>query len=203
MDENALIRLSKKDDLDAFNKLVLIYQEGVFNLALRFMGDEMLAADIAQQSFISAFQNLRSFRGGNFRAWLFRITANNCYDELRRSKRRPTQSLTMIDKESGEEMEEPIWLADETPGPEDQFTNKELEAAIQHCISALPENFRMVLVLVEIQEVSYAEAARIAKTPIGTIRSRLARARQQIQECLQGFKELLPEKYRLKSRSTP
>ena len=203
MDETARIKLAKKGDLEAFNQLVLTHQQGVYNLALRFMGDEMLAADMAQQSFVSAYQNLHSFRGGNFRAWLYRIAANNCYDELRRNKRRPTQPLTVIDNESGDEMEDPLWLADDGPGPEDLFEKKELEAAIQRCINALPENFRLTLVLVDIQEISYAEAARIAKTPVGTIRSRLARARQQIQDCLQGFSELLPAKYRLNIRSKP
>ena len=203
MEQADLIKQAKKGDLDAFNRLVLIHQESIFNLVVRIMGDEMSAADVSQQTFISAYRNLRTFRGGNFRAWLYRIATNNCYDELRRRKRRPEQPLTAVDAKSGEEIEDPTWLADGELGPEDLVENRELETAIQSCISALPEDFRMVLVMVDVQDIPYAEAAEIAKTPIGTIRSRLSRARRQIQECLQKFKELLPDKYRLNHRSDP
>jgi len=202
MDEDYLIRSAQKGDLDAFNRLVLAYQQQAFNLALRMLGDEDGAEDATQQSFISAYEKIKTFRGGSFRAWILRIVTNNCYDELRRQKRRPTIELNPLTTESGEEMEEPEWLADsDSPSPEEHYEQKELEAAIQGCISALPEEFRAVVVLVDLQGMDYQEAARVVKSPLGTVRSRLARARQRLQNCLQGVWELLPEKFRLTSES--
>jgi len=102
MDEQLLIRSSRKGDLESFNRLVLAYQESLFNTALRILGDDELAADATQEAFISAFRNLSSYRGGSFKAWLMRTVTNACYDELRRQKRRPrpplNQSPTMMTK---------------------------------------------------------------------------------------------------------
>ena len=89
MDEPALIREAQDGDLDAFNSLVLAYQDALYNTALRIMGDDSMAADATQEAFISAFRSLNSFRGGSFKAWLLRTVTNACYDELRRQKRRP------------------------------------------------------------------------------------------------------------------
>jgi len=203
MDETALISQAKKGDLDAFNRLVLEYQDQSFNLALRMLGDQPSAEDAVQLSFISAYENLRSFRGGSFRAWILRITANNCLDELRRLKRKPTADLTPEDPETGEEMESPEWLADESMSPEEKVSQKELESVIQRCIQALPEEFRTVVLLVDVQGMDYQEASEVVSSPLGTIRSRLARARQRLQECLQGAWELLPDKYRLYNESRP
>jgi RNA polymerase sigma-70 factor (ECF subfamily) len=157
-------------------------------LALRFLNDEDAAADATQISFISAYQNIKSFHGGSFRAWLLRIVTNNCYDELRRQKRKPTQSLDGFDPVSDEELDDPFWMKDEAGLPEDQLAQKELERVIQRCIQALPEDFRAT--------------AHSTRVPVGTVRSRLARARQRLQECLQGAWELLPEKYRLKDEGS-
>ena len=201
MDESILIRNAKKGEVDAFNHLVLTYQEQVFNLTYRMLNDEMAAEDAAQNTFINAFQHIKSFRGGSFRAWILRIAANTSYDELRRKKRKPTQPLTVIDVESREEMDDPIWLEDDRDLPEEHILKKELEEAIQRCIDRLPKTFRAVVILVDVQGLGYQEASRIAGSPIGTIRSRLARARLQIQSCLQGVRELLPEKFRLNSGS--
>ena len=201
MDESSLINNAKKGDIESFNRLVLTYQEQVFNLTFRMLNDEMAAEDASQNTFISAYKNIRSFRDGSFRAWLLRIAANNCYDEFRRKKRKPTQPLTVFDDESGEEIEDPIWLEDTGSLPEQDFENKELQQAIQLCIDRLPEQFRAAVILVDVQGFGYKEASQIISSPIGTIRSRLARARQQLQECLQGFWELLPEEFRLNTGS--
>ena len=201
MDESSLINNAKKGDIESFNRLVLTYQEQIFNLTFRMLNDEMAAEDASQNTFISAYKNIRSFRDGSFRAWLLRIAANNCYDEFRRKKRKPTQPLTVFDDESGEEIEDPIWLEDTGSLPEQDFENKELQQAIQLCIDRLPEQFRAAVILVDVQGFGYKEASQIISSPIGTIRSRLARARQQLQECLQGFWELLPEEFRLNTGS--
>ena len=196
MDEPDLIRDAQHGNLDAFNTLVLSYQEIVFNTAFRILGDEDLAADASQEAFISAFRGLNSFRGGSFRAWLLRTVTNACYDELRRQKRRPTTPLEP-ETEDGDEIETPRWLADPNASPEEQLDQAELEHAIQHCLENLPTDFRTVVVLADIQGLDYTEVAAVIKKPLGTIKSRLARARLRLRECLQSFRELLPAAFRL------
>lgn len=196
MDEPALIKSAQSGDLDSFNTLVLHYQNAVYNTALRIMGDDDLAADASQEAFISAFRSLASFRGGSFKAWLMRTVTNACYDELRRKKRRPTTPLEP-DTEDGDEMDSPRWLADPNMTPDQIAEADELEHAIQHCLDALPVEFRSVVVLADIQGLDYTEVAAATSVPLGTIKSRLARARLRLRECLRGFEELLPSAFRL------
>src|SRR5512142_970007 len=110
MDESALILAAQRGDLDSFNTLVLAQQEVVFNTALRILNDDELAADAAQEAFLSAFRALNTYRGGSFRAWLLRMVTTACYDELRRRKRRPTTPLEPA-TDDGEDVESPRWLA--------------------------------------------------------------------------------------------
>lgn len=201
MDEPALIRNAQHGDLDAFNTLVLAYQDIVYNTALRILGDEDLAADSSQDAFISAFRALNSYRGGSFRAWLLRTVTNACYDELRRKQRRPTTPLEP-ETEDGDEMETPRWLADPSGSPEELLDKSEVEHAIQHCLENLPTDFRTVVILADIQGLDYTEVASILKKPLGTVKSRLARARLRLRECLQSFGELLPAAFRLEEERT-
>jgi RNA polymerase sigma-70 factor (ECF subfamily) len=192
MDETGLIKDAQRGDLEAFNRLVLAYQDRVYKQAFRVLGDSQSADDAAQEAFISAYKNLRSFRGGSFRAWLLRIVTNACYDELRRRKRRPTIALEPVD-DAGEEIESPHWIADPGDLPEQNVERSELGQAIQICLDQLPEDFRVVVVLVDVQGFDYLEAADAIGKPLGTVKSRLARARNRMRECLQGFWELLPD----------
>jgi RNA polymerase sigma-70 factor (ECF subfamily) len=201
MDEPALILNARHGDLDAFNTLVLAYQDIVYNTALRILGDEDLAADASQEAFISAFRALNSYRGGSFRAWLLRTVTNACYDELRRKQRRPTTPLEP-ETEDGDEMETPRWLADPDGSPEDMLDKAEVEHAIQHCLENLPTDFRAVVVMADIQGLDYTEVAMVLKKPLGTVKSRLARARLRLRECLQSFGELLPAAFRLEEERT-
>ncbi|MDO8753272.1 MAG: sigma-70 family RNA polymerase sigma factor, partial [Anaerolineales bacterium] len=196
MNETALINFAQNGDLDSFNTLILHYQDSVFNTALRILGDEDLAQDAAQEAFISAFRSLSSFRGGSFKAWIMRTVTNACYDELRRQKRRPTTPLEP-ETSDGEEMDSPKWLADPGMTPAQKSEADELEHAIQHCLDALPTNFRTAVVLADIQGMDYNEVAAAVRAPLGTIKSRLARARLRLRECLRGFEELLPASFRL------
>lgn len=196
MNEPALIREAQRGNLDAFNSLVIHYQDILFNTALRILGDDDQAADAAQDAFISAFRNINTFRGGSFKAWLLRTVTNLCYDELRRRKRRPSIPLE-IESDEGEEIESPRWLADPNLSPEQEAEADELEHAIQHCLDALPTEFRAVVVLADIQGLDYTEVASSVRVPLGTIKSRLARARLRLRDCLQGFAELLPAAFRL------
>ncbi|HLE16509.1 MAG TPA: sigma-70 family RNA polymerase sigma factor [Anaerolineales bacterium] len=196
MDEAGLIQSACKGDLDSFNRLVLAYQDIVYNQAYRVLGDSPAADDAAQEAFIAAYQNLRSFRGGSFRAWLLRIVTNTCYDELRRRKRRPSVPLEPLD-DAGDEIESPHWIADPGELPEDQAARAELGLAIQRCLQELPSEFRTVVALVDVQGLDYGEVAQVIGKPLGTVKSRLARARVRLRDCLQGFWELLPSAYRL------
>lgn len=200
MDETALIRAAQRGDLDAFNRLVLAYQEMLFNTALRILNDEDLAADATQEAFLSAFRSLHAYRGGSFRAWLLRTLTNACYDELRRRKRRPTMPLEP-EGEEGEENENAPWLADTANTPQQELEQRELEHAIQHCLEALPVEFRAVVVLADVQGLDYREVALALRLPLGTVKSRLARARLRLRDCLQGFRELLPTAFRLERES--
>jgi RNA polymerase sigma-70 factor (ECF subfamily) len=196
MDEPALIQSAQRGDLDAFNTLVLHYQDALFNTALRILGDDDLAADATQDAFLSAFKNLNSYRGGSFKAWLHRTVTNACLDELRRRKRHPSTTLEP-ESQDGDEMDSPRWLADPHLTPEGQAEADELEHAIQHCLENLPTEFRVVVVMADIQGMDYAEVAVAVRVPLGTIKSRLARARLRLRDCLQGFAELLPAAFRL------
>lgn len=197
MDETSLIRAACQGDLDAFNHLVLAYQELAFNLAYRMLSDPEAAADATQTAFFSAYRALKDYRGGSFRAWILRMVANACYDELRRRKRRPTVPLEPADDFSDGTMDSPAWLADDAPTPEEALDRAELEHALRHCLGSLSPEFRLVVVMVDVQGMDYAEVAQVAGIPLGTIKSRLARARLRMQECLQAVKELLPARYRL------
>ena len=196
MDEAALIHSAQRGSLDSFNQLILVYQDAVYGQAFRMMGESEPAQDATQEAFISAYRSLGSYRGGSFKAWLLRIVTNACYDELRRRKRHPTSSLEPLDADD-EEIESPRWLADSSQSPESEAERNELGDAIQHCLDNLPVEFRAVVVLVDIQGMDYSEAAEAVGKPVGTVKSRLARARMRLRDCLQGVWELLPAQFRL------
>jgi RNA polymerase sigma-70 factor (ECF subfamily) len=194
MDEQTLIHTAQRGDLEAFNGLVLIYQDLLFRIAMNILGDEDTAADATQQAFLSAFRNLQGFRGGSLRSWLSRITVNACYDELRRISCTKDVPLQVYDQE-GEEMEPSRWLADPEPSPEARAETNELLDAIRNCLQALPEHYRLVAQLVDVEGLSYEEAAVILDVPTGTVKSRLARARNALRTALQGYPDLIPAAY--------
>lgn len=193
-DEQQAIQRAQRGDVTAFNALVLRYQDRVFTLAYRIMGERHSAADAAQETFISAYRRLDTYRGGNFPSWLLRIATNTCYDELRRRKRRPATSLEEL---PGAESDDgpPLPAASDTP--EQVVQQGELSAAIQNCITGLGDDQRMVLVLSDVQGLSYQEIADQLGVQLGTVKSRLSRARLGVRRCLQAFQELLPAQYRL------
>lgn len=202
MDESALIREAKRGDLNAFNGLVLAYQGLAYNVAYRIMGDPHSSADATQEAFVSAYRNIRSFRGGSFRPWLMRIVTNACYDELRRRKRRPAISVEAMEPSAdGADPEEVGALGVESGTPESAVEEHQLAEAIQDCINRLSTEYRMVVVLVDVQGYDYREASQAMDKPLGTIKSRLARARLQLRDCLQRYRELLPSSFRLQDEA--
>jgi len=194
MDEASLIAAAQQGHVDAFNELVLTYQQQVYNLAYRIMSDPASAADATQEAFISAFQSLHRFRGGSFKSYLMRIVANRCYDELRRRKRRPATSF----EDFGEVDEEanPA-LINGAEGPEEYAERQEMTRVIQAGIETLPPDQRITLVLSDVQGMSYREIAEATDVALGTVKSRLARARANLRDYLRAQGELLPARYRL------
>ncbi len=204
MDEPALIRDAQRNDLDAFNRLVLQYQTQVFNLAYRIMGESDAAADATQEAFISAYKHISYYRGGSFKAWLMRIVTNACYDELRRRKRRPVASLEALDVvPEGPEADGEASLASRQESPSEHVERRELAKAIQSCLNGLPDEMRVVAVMADVQEMDYAEIAAATGLALGTVKSRLSRARARLRLCLQGARELLPQVYRLEGEREP
>lgn len=192
MDEEHLIRQSQAGDLDSFNRLVELHQGPVYNLSLRLLGQPQAAEDATQEAFLSAFQAIKRFRGGSLRAWLFRIAANACYDEMRRSRRRPATSLEALTE--GAEM----FPSPSSESPEEIALRRELAQAISQGLSTLPPEQRLAVILSDIQGLSYEEMAQAMGSSLGTVKSRLSRGRARLSRFLAGKRELLPRKYRLK-----
>jgi len=193
--DEALVLAASKGELEAFNQLVLSYQDLAYHHAYSLMGDPASAEDVAQESFVKAFQGLNGFRGGSFRSWLLRIVTNCAYDILRRSQRHPSQPLFPED-DNGEELESAPWLADPSASVQDAVEKAELSEEIRELMEQLPEAYRNVLTLVDLYQFDYSEAAQTLRVPIGTVKSRLARARLQMKEML---KEVLGESSLLKT----
>jgi len=187
--EESLIARASKGDLEAFNQLVFTYQDLAYQHAWTMFNDRYLAEDVTQESFIKAFQAMGQFRGGSFRAWLLRIVTNTSYDLLRRSQRHPVQPLIPEDEE-GDEIESPAWLADPSPSVQATVEQNEETEHIFRMLDELPEVYRTVLTLVDLHELDYSEAAQALNVPLGTVKSRLVRARLQMREKLKGYENL-------------
>ncbi len=183
MDESALIQSAKSGDHEAFNRLVLAYQDMVYNHAHAILGESDSAEDAVQETFIKAFRGLRGYRGGSFRAWLLRIASNTCYDELRRSNHRQEVDDWLVG-EDGEEYELLELLPSPELSPDAQVEQRELMAAVQRGLQRLPVEYRAVAVIVDVLGFDYAEAAASLGVPVGTVKSRLARARQGLRQYL-------------------
>jgi RNA polymerase sigma-70 factor (ECF subfamily) len=195
--EERLISSAQLGDLEAFNLLILRYQNLLFGIALRLLNDQDTAADAVQEAIISAYRKFDTFRGDSLRSWLARVVVNACYDEMRKKRRQHSVPLEKLNYH-GEEIETSYWLIDSDADPQLQFEASELENAIQNSLYTLPPLYRTILVLVDIQGLSYEEAATAAHVPLGTVKSRLARARMQMQKSLQASRELLPAAYQVK-----
>lgn len=192
-EERHAIAEAQRGDVQSFNTLVRLYEGRVYTLCYRMLGDSESAADAAQDSFLSAYRNIRSFRGGSFRSWLLRIATNTCYDALRARKRRPSISLESATAE--EDDHAPLQISDGAEPLEDLALRRELSAAIQRSLGDLPEDQRAVLILSDIEGMAYDEIAEITGTNLGTVKSRLSRGRAKLRDLLR-MGELLPQRYR-------
>jgi RNA polymerase sigma-70 factor, ECF subfamily len=201
-DDEELIVRSQRGDVDAFNQLVLRYQQTMFGVIYRTLGDYDAAADVTQDAFISAFRGIQSYRGrSSFRAWLLRIGSNAACDHWRRVQRRPAESLEAL-TEDDEAQSVSALAALATEGvegnPEECVLTQELQELIQQGIQQLPLDQRVAMVLCDIEGLSYEEIAATTQATMGTVRSRISRARAKLRGYLYQHKELLPGNYRLK-----
>lgn len=181
-----------KGETEAFNTLVLKYQNMAYSVAYRMLRDEDAAADVVQDSLIKAYRALQGFQGGNFRSWLMRIVANTCYDLLRAQQRHATDSLDAL----LDEQDHTPYLVDHAEGPESHAERMELNKFIEAGIQALPPDQRLVLILCDVHGYAYDEIAEIANLPMGTVKSRISRARLRLRDYLLSKPELLPSSFR-------
>lgn len=183
-DEEAVVSLAVGGDRSAFARLMEHYQSACYGLAWRLLGDPDQAADATQDAFIHAYDALRSYRGGIFRSWLMRITANASYDILRRAQRRPTTALP--DAEEGK-AELPDMGA---VNPFDEAQKSELYRFLEQALRVLPEDQRVAVVLCDVYGMDYGEVASMTDSPIGTVKSRIHRGRLRLREILTPQREL-------------
>lgn len=185
--ERSLIARGQQGDRTAFNALVEKYQGAAYALALRMLGDPDTASDVTQEAFFSAYRALGSFHGASFRAWLLRIVANGCYDVFRARGRQPVTSLEALlehDDASSSDAYLPGAMVDPSWNPEEAALRSETIRAIEAALLQLPPDQRLAVVLCDIQGMAYEEVARIMETPLGTVKSRIARARAQLRALL-------------------
>jgi RNA polymerase sigma factor (sigma-70 family) len=192
-DEAQLITDSQRGDVRAFNVLVERYQTRVYNLCYRMLGDPDAAADVTQDTFVSAYRNIRRYRGGSFAAWIMRIAQNACYDQLRIRQRRPTTSIDALLSEDDDH--QPRQFEDQGEAPDERSLRNELADEIQRGLDLLEPDHRLVIVLSDIQGLSYDEISASTGWPLGTVKSRLSRGRAHLRDVLRRG-ELLPARYR-------
>jgi RNA polymerase sigma-70 factor (ECF subfamily) len=195
--ESELILKCKNGNVEAFEELVLKYQRQIYTVAYRFMGNHEDASDLAQEAFIKAYKSIDRFRGeSSLKTWLYHIVANVCRDELR--KRKKGQVLSLDAPISTEEGEITRQTEDWTYAPDLIYESKEAQYFIQEAINQLTPEYKEVIILREIQGFSYEEIAQHLGCSLGTIKSRLNRARKAMRDLLIKRRELFVDQYRLK-----
>ncbi|OPY58815.1 MAG: ECF RNA polymerase sigma-E factor [Pelotomaculum sp. PtaU1.Bin035] len=194
--DEVLIEKSKNGDMEAFEQLVRRYENKVYTVAYRFLGNHADASDLAQDTFLRLYQALPGFRGeSSFMTWLYRITANACRDEIRRQQRCHVVSLDNETVKNGNHVISRI--SGSILSPEEEVERIEFNNTIQQCISSLSEEHRLILVMREVQGLSYEEIAEVMKCSLGTVKSRLSRARQAFKEKFDHRRELFGRDSRL------
>ncbi len=188
--ELSLVEAAQRGDLSAFNQLVLAYQDDLYGWVISHVEDEQTAEDITQQVFITAYQKLHTLRDGSFRAWIFRIARNRSIDEIRFRRRHPSVSLDNQprDEEAGDLLSV---LPGDAPLPEEAVIQSEQSRWLHQLLERLPDHFRKVILLVELYEMDYQEAAVVLNLPLGTLKSRVSRARLRMRDLVEANLKLL------------
>ena len=188
-DDRALIDRSRRGEVAAFDQLVRRYERSVFNTAYRLTGSYDDASDVAQEAFVRAWNNLKSFRGDSaFSTWLYRIVTNVFLDDRKRKRARPQRSLE--EEMALDESSVARQFEDPAPGPQQLAEGDERRKILQAAIASLPEAQRIMVVLYHNQGLAYEEIAEITDLPMGTVKSRLNRARLALREKLGPVAEL-------------
>ena len=185
-DDAAILNRARNGDVEAFNRLVLNHERPVYSLAYRLLGNAEDAADATQEAFLNAYRAIKGFRGDAVRPWLFRIAVRCCYDQRRRRKRRREDSL-----EGDDDDDLSLDPAEDTRlGPEPIAMRAETAAVIERALQQLPFDQRMIVSLCDVEGMSYEEAAAITNAELGTVKSRLSRARARLRDLLRARGEL-------------
>lgn len=189
--DKILLKRAQKGDIEAFQELIQIHQKNIFNLSLKMIGNYEDALELTQEVLIKLFKNLKKFKGDSkFSTWVYRITTNQCLDFLRKNSK--INNVTYVnDYESENKINE---VKQDKYLPEDELIKKEENKVIQSALNHLNENHRIVIILRELNGYSYEEISKIIKEPIGTIKSRINRARIILRDFLKPNLELFKDK---------
>ena len=186
--EDELVRMSKNGDIHAFEELVCRYERKIFTAAYRLIGNREDAADLAQEAFLRAFRSIQNFRAeASFLTWMYSIVTNLCRDELRKRSRVQLESLD--ERISIDDSEVAKQFSSRDTGPAEIYEQKELQNKIQDLINTLLPEYRMALVLRDIQGLSYEEIATQLDCSLGTVKSRINRARNHMKDKLLAERE--------------
>jgi RNA polymerase sigma-70 factor (ECF subfamily) len=190
--EDLLIQRCQGGDTTAFDRLVEQHGQWVYNLACRLVGDRDEAQDLAQEAFVRAFTGIKKFRrGSSFSTWLYRVTTNACLDEIQRRRRRPAPASSLGRPRNGYDDSALADPADPALDVSERAEAAERQEVVRRAIASLPLHHRVPLVLCDLQGCSYEEVAAITDTNIGTVKSRLNRARLALKQILEPHLELL------------
>jgi len=192
--EQLLLEKAKKGDVAAFEELTEVYQKKIFNLAYRMTGNYDDASDMAQEALIRIFKSIGNFKEqSSFSTWIYRITTNVCLDELRRKKNKKVFSLDEeIHADDGEIQRQ---IMSDDPQPDEVVEKEELKRIVNNAINNLQDDQKLVITLRDIQGLSYEEISNVLECPVGTVKSRINRARQALKNILMSKRELLNEHY--------
>jgi RNA polymerase sigma-70 factor (ECF subfamily) len=183
--ERVLIRRLQQRDEKAFEEIVRMYQHKVFNLVYRMIGNSEEAEDVAQEVFVTVFKAIDSFRGeAKFSTWLYRIAANHCKNRMKYLGRRSYKATGELNEATEKEAADaqPSAMRPHVDGPDAVLEGLELERTVQQGIKALDEEHRVLIILRDVEDLSYEEISSITGLELGTVKSRLHRARLQLKE---------------------
>ena len=188
LEDLRLIQRFKEGDTSAFGEIVLTYQDRIYNLCRHMLGNPADAEDAAQEAFLKAYQALPKFEpDASLYTWLYRIATNTCID----FKRKPVFESLFADSGEGEILVHD--LASDRPSPERLYQSKQIDQALQGCLEKLSAKLRAIIVLKEVEELSYEEIAETLDISMGTVKSRIARAREELQDCMKIVREQNPD----------
>ena len=187
-DDALLIEAFQRGDKKAFDELVIRHKDRIFNLCYRFLGDYEEANDSAQEAFVKAYGSLNTFRlESAFSTWLYRIAVNACKNKLGSAAYRAKRKTVSLDNPgNNEDGPLPMEIQNGTPSPLARMEEKEKMALVQRALDTLPTEFKMVVTLRDVEGLSYEEIAEVTRLNLGTVKSRIARARTDLRNKLRG-----------------